>query len=335
VALIDRKMCIVNLNARWARMTGVDLATARGRVLYDAAPSFEERRPAYERVMSGEPVHLTNVPYQVPGEDKVHYRDIYLRPVRDLTGAVTGMLNAVIDVTERHTLDQQKDALIALASHELRTPITAIKGYTQLGLRAAGAGVSGMDERLARTLRIVNEKADLLTRLVNEMLDVSRIQSGTLPLEMESFDLGQLIKEVTAGAALTQPDFIFALDLPPTPIEVHADRQRIEQVLTNLIQNAIKYSGASRRVEIALKAQDNQVTTSVRDFGIGIPAGQQSQLFDRFFRASNVKSTQQSGLGLGLYISHDIIARHGGRMWCESTEGQGSTFYFALPLVVG
>jgi signal transduction histidine kinase len=121
--------------------------------------------------------------------------------------------------------------------------------------------------------------------------------------------------------------------MPDEPVMVGADRQRIEQVLTNLVQNAIKYSSDTKRIEIACRVEGDEVVTSVHDYGVGIPAAQQSRVFQRFFRASNVSTSNYSGLGLGLFISHGIITRHGGRMWLESAEGQGSTFYFALPLV--
>ena len=116
VALLDNDLRIVDLNAEWARMTGIDMFSAPGRVLYDISSSFEERRTLYEQTLSGENVDMANVPYQAPGQQRMHYRDIHLRPVRDASGAITGMLNAVIDVTERHLVDQQKDALAQIKS---------------------------------------------------------------------------------------------------------------------------------------------------------------------------------------------------------------------------
>jgi signal transduction histidine kinase len=116
---------------------------------------------------------------------------------------------------------------------------------------------------------------------------------------------------------------------------VNADRQRIEEVLTNLLQNAIKYSGDSRCIEVVVRRAEAEVVTSVRDFGVGIPEGEQDRIFERFFRATNVASPRHTGLGLGLYISYSIVSRHGGRIWVESKVGTGSTFYFALPGLPG
>ena len=248
--------------------------------------------------------------------------------MRDATGQVTGFLSALVDVTARHELERQRDEFLSIASHELKTPVTTIKGYAQAGqrvLRNAG------DERLLRTLRIIDEQSDRLTRLINELLDVSRMHSGTLPLYQESFDLSTLVYEVVGNMQLTAPEWTLALDLAPAA-PVHADRQRLEQVMLNLVQNAIKYSGTSRRVEVTVTCADREIQTSVRDYGVGIPEAQQAFVFERFFRASNVDSRHYSGLGLGLFIAHGIIVRHGGRMWLESTEGVGSTFSFTLPL---
>src|SRR5215203_5918329 len=241
------------------------------------------------------------------------------------------MLNAVIDVTERHDLDQQKDALLALASHELKTPITTIKGYSQLALRATG---QLGNEKLRRTLTTIDEQANRLTRLVNEMLEVSRIQSDTLPLHEDHVDICELVREVVESLATTAPEFTIDIDVEKTPVIVFIDRQRIEQVITNLVQNAVKYSGDSRKIEVTTKIDDtgNCILVSVRDYGVGIPIDQQDQVFMRFFRARNVFATSYTGLGLGLYISHEIVDRHGGRLWLESEEGKGSTFYFTLPI---
>jgi signal transduction histidine kinase len=187
------------------------------------------------------------------------------------------------------------------------------------------------DKGLNRMLHAVDSKADLLTELINEMLDVSRIERGVLPLRLEQFDLTRLLQEVASGFKMTAPDFAIECELPGEPITINADRQRIEQVLVNLVNNAIKYSGGTRKVQLNVTDGAAGPTVLVRDPGVGIPAAQQGQVSSRFFRASNVSTPRYSGLGLGLYISHGIVMRHGGSMWDESSEGVGSTFYFTLP----
>jgi signal transduction histidine kinase len=368
LALLDKNACIISMNAEWMRMTNVD-ASAHGKQLYGISPAFAQRRAYYEQVLAGEPVDLSDVPYSLPGDSRTLYRDIHLRPVRDATGAVAGMLNAVIDVTERYELDEQKEALLALTSHELKTPITTIKGYSQLALRAANQ--TG-DEKLSRTLRTIDEQANRLTRLINELMEVSRIGSDTLPLHYEQFDMCDLVRQTVDNLAPTAPDFRIELDVEPSTCPVFADRGRIEQVIVNLMQNAIKYSGDSRSIEVGVKRIEEdggpiplrrhrasaistqgrlttdgeggdgggghdprKVEVSVRDYGVGIPTDQQEQVFMRFFRARNVATKGTSGLGLGLYIAHEIAVRHGGEIRLESEEGRGSTFYFTLPLAEG
>lgn len=238
-------------------------------------------------------------------------------------------LSVLRDVTERKRLDQQKDEFIALASHELKTPVTAIKGYAQVGLRWAN---EHRDEKLARALRTIDQQTDRMTRLLNELLDVSRIHGGDLALHKEHFDLAELVREIISSVEMTTPGFTFSLDAPTEACMVYADRQRIEQAIINLAQNAIKYSETQKRVEVTVRREGGEVIVAVRDFGVGIPADEQKFVFQRYFRASNVPSRRYSGLGLGLFITHGIIARHNGHTWLESTEGQGSIFYFSLPL---
>jgi PAS domain S-box-containing protein len=330
IAFFDRDMRIVTLNAEWARMSGTDLIAARGQILYDVLPNMRARQAAHQRALSGEAVDLDDVLYDLPGEDRPRHYEVHFRPIWDKDGAIAGTLVAASDVTARHEIDQQKDEFIALASHELKTPVTAIKGYAQSGLRAA---TKLGDERLERTLRVIDDQSNRLTRLINELLDVSRAQSNTLSLYAEPLDLRQLVHEVVNNLQLTAPAFTLDLQVPPRPTVVNADRQRIEQVLVNLVQNAIKYSGQSERVEISVRTEGSEVITTVRDFGVGIPLDQQEQVFERFFRARNVSSRHYSGLGLGLFIARGIVERQGGRMWLQSVEGSGSTFAFALPLL--
>ena len=328
LAFYDRDLRFLSCNAAWGRMSGVDHTAVRGRRLYDIIPSAAERDPIHQRVLLGESIDLDNLAYLPGGRDTPRYCDLHLRPVQDAGGEVTGMLSAVVDVTTRYELDEQKDTFLALASHELKTPITTIKGYAQTGLRIV---TKAGDERLIHNLRIINEQSDRLTRLINELLDVTRMQSGALTLVRERLDYTELVGEVANSMEMVALGMTFACLLPAEPVVLDGDRHRLEQVLINLMQNAVKYSGSSRRVEIAVTISTTEVTTAVRDFGVGIPPEQQQHVFDRFFRASNVRD-RQSGLGLGLFIASTIVTRHGGRMWLESIQGAGTTFYFTLPL---
>lgn len=334
IALFDRNMRLVDFNTNWAAFTGVDPGVAPGQSLYDISPYSNESKDLHARVLGGENVFLQDTRYTRRAETKPSYYDIYYSPLPDQTGAIGGVLIAVVDVTHRHELDRQKDDFLALASHELKTPVTTIKGSAQVARRTAQ---QLDDEKLIRLLGIVEEQANRLTRLINELLDVTHTGAGMLAMEMEPLDLREPIEAVVRNIELTAPDFTFELDLPPVPTTVRGDRQRLEQVLTNLVHNAVKYSGDERKVEVTASIREDdsgpEVVVAVRDNGVGVPAEQQPHVFERFFRGRNVDIRHYDGLGLGLFIAHGIISTHSGRMWLESVEGQGSTFYFSLPLL--
>ena len=239
------------------------------------------------------------------------------------------------DITDQKRLEQQKDDFLAIVSHELRTPLTAIKGYAQLALRAAER--QG-DMRIAHAVRIIDERADHLTRLSAEMLDVSYVQDDALPLKRERFDLGLLVRGIVRAIERVTPQCVFSVRAPNSPVIVEGDRDRIEQVMVTLLENAVKYTDLRGEkdcpIEIEVRVEGDEAITSVQDYGVGISADQQSQVFTRFFRARNIEQQGHPypGVGLGLYIAHGIIVKHGGRIWVVSREAEGSVFGFGLPL---
>lgn len=249
-------------------------------------------------------------------------------PIRDATDTITGAVIVISDITELYRLERQKDEFLSIASHELKTPLTTLKLLTQLThkrLVKAGALEADQTRRMERAI-------GRMERLVNDLLDVSRIDSGRLALRRERFDLATLCREVAAEqmAATERP---IDLNLPDAAVDVEADPDRIGQVLTNLISNALKYSAERSAVTLRLAVVDNTVTVSIHDAGAGIPPEDLPHLFERFYRVPGVQVQSGSGvgLGLGLYISKEIVERHGGRMWVESAVGEGSTFSFTLP----
>ena len=326
----DRELRVVNMNSCYTEIAHLDRASTLGKSLYDLIPHARDRQPVFDRVLSGESVDLKSVSNLDRTDKRLHYYDIYYRPVSGGDGSIVGLIGAVVDVTERLELERQKDEFLSLASHELRTPLTAIRGFAELSLR--GARNAG-DEKLVRSLNVIKDKSSLLSRIVSDLVDVSRIESDVLPVQKELFDIAELIRYAVQSVELTSPGVTCSLYLPPEPVTVEADRQLIEEVLTNLLENAVKYSPAECRIEIITTAKDGEVITAVRDFGSGVPAEQQGKIFDRFYRATNAGTRPQNGLGLGLFIVKGIIERHEGRIWLESEEGEGSTFYFSLPLL--
>ena len=233
-----------------------------------------------------------------------------------------------IDVTERKALERQKDDFLGIASHELKTPVTSIKAYGQtleLLFRRKG------DVKAADQLHKLDLQVDKLSNLISDLLDVTKIQSGKMLFHETDFDFNDLVEEIVEEMQRTAQKHHIQVDLKKTNI-VYGDRERIGQVLANLITNAVKYSPHADKIIISTTANKSEIQLCVRDYGVGIPKSMQKQVFEQFFRVGGNKQETFPGLGLGLYISKQIILREGGKIWVESKEGEGSTFYFTLPL---
>ncbi len=225
---------------------------------------------------------------------------------------------------------QIRDDFLSIAAHELKTPITAITGHLQLMQRRAERNNS-LSERDQRALRTLNEQTLRLNRLIHTVLDISRLQIGQLAIEHAPLNLQALVQQVVETTAATAERHQLALHIPDHAVTVVGDEVRLEQVLQNLIQNAIKYSPEGGPIEITLAEQPDAVTLTVTDHGIGIPDGALEHLFACFYRAANVAGTHISGMGVGLYVVKEIVALHGGSIDVRSAENQGSTFALSLP----
>jgi len=221
-----------------------------------------------------------------------------------------------------------KDEFLSIASHELRTPVTSIKGYTQLAKALITEGDLGTS---GEYLEIALDQIDRMSRLILELLDVSRIETGRLEIRREPIDWTEFVADVVSHHHAIVGERRITLDLPSSHKRVEGDRDRLEQVLGNLLENAVKYSHEESEVNVTVIDEDDRVLTSVRDSGIGIPDDELNQVFERFHRGRQVSSSNYGGLGLGLYIARQIVERHGGQIWVESVEGQGTTFTFSLP----
>lgn len=230
-------------------------------------------------------------------------------------------------------LDRTKDHFISIASHELKTPITTIRGQAQLILRRLSRREKDMPEAedVAHALERISEQTGRLTVLIDELLDVSSMRAGKISLHKRNSDLSELCREVVDDQRLLSQREI-QLDLPGKPVKLHVDRERIAQVLINLVGNALKYSPEEKPVEVHVARSDSNACIQVRDYGHGIAPDQQERIFESFYRTPEAESSSQRGLGLGLAISRDIVERHDGRIWCTSEVGKGSTFTVELPL---
>lgn len=244
--------------------------------------------------------------------------------------AVTSLILGAIE-SERHTLAQRKDEFISLASHELKNPLASMKAFTQMGLKALAKGQTTPAKRY---LKKVAEQTERLERLINDLLDISKIQAGKLEFKKESFPLLDLINDtVEATQMLTKTHKIIVRSTGHrNGLHVFIDKERISQVLTNLLLNAIKYSPNGRRIIVTVGRTRKEAMVCVKDFGIGITLQQQEKIFERYYRAHDTEEKTYPGLGIGLYISQEIIKQSGGEMRVESKEGSGSSFRFTLPL---
>ncbi|HEY3355399.1 MAG TPA: ATP-binding protein [Polyangia bacterium] len=249
-------------------------------------------------------------------------------PVRDAAGRVELAVSVVHDISELRQFERLRDEFVSNAAHELKTPIATVQGYVQLLRTWAG---SGRDEREARALEVLERQCGRIDRLVQAMLGASRAALGTLELRRERLDLGELAAEVVAQARAIAPRHRLVVECG-TAAPVEADRERVRQVLVNLIDNAVRFSPEGGEVRTTVRRAGADAVVEVRDEGLGVPAERQGGLFTPYFRAHAGTPHDHGGLGLGLHLSREIVARHGGAMRFESAEGRGSSFGFTLPL---
>ena len=239
------------------------------------------------------------------------------------------------DVTALKETERLKDEFIGVAAHELRTPLAALKGFVEmLSVQTARGKGRPLDAWQQEALDAIDQATARLVDLIDDLLDVTRLQGGRLRLRLEPHDLVALVRRVVRRLAVTDERHHIEVVAETEYVVACIDPPRVEQIISNLLLNAIKYSPEGGRVTIAVRADtpDGEAVISVRDQGIGIPPAQQALIFGRFIRADNARDRGIAGTGLGLYLCRELVERHGGRIWFDSTEGQGSTFFVALPL---
>lgn len=228
-----------------------------------------------------------------------------------------------------------KDEFITLVAHELRNPLTVVKGFAELLLyKTKRSKEPTFSSWQKKALQEIEQAATRLDKLTMDLLDVTRIQAGRLSLSHRPTDLVAVTRHMLEQVQITTQRHTFSLQTHLSSLMVEVDRVRIEQVLSNLLGNAVKYSPQGGPIEVTLREEVDPpgVLLSVRDEGIGIPISQQARIFGRFVRAENAQEMQIMGTGLGLSLSRDLIDLHGGQIWFESVEGAGTTFFVSLPL---
>ncbi|GER90750.1 hypothetical protein KDW_49120 [Dictyobacter vulcani] len=275
-------------------------------------------------VLTGKVV-IDETSYTSPGGIDGYYEYIFV-PVFDNDKKVILVAGSTRDITTRKQLESQKDDFMGIVSHELKTPVTSIKAFTQvLQKRFAKAG----DERSALLLGKMDAQINKLTSLIGDLLDVTKIEGGQLQFNEDFFHFDELVNDAIEEIQRTTNKHTIEKQGTTQKI-IYGDKDRIEQVMINLLSNAIKYSPRADTIIVKSSVEDDQVTFSVQDFGVGIPKERQQQVFERFYRVSGNETIP--GIGLGLYISAEIMKRQRGTIGVVSEPGEGSTFFFSLPV---
>jgi len=317
----DRRVQIVNPSAE--KMFGISEKEARNKSLMEVVRA-EKLHQMMEEVMLGKSV--------VNGEvELVHHANRVLRAnavgITQEGGHIRGVL-VLHDVSEIRRLERMRQEFVANVSHELKTPLTSIKGFIETLL----AGASRDPQRAERFLKLMQEDADRLKRLIDDILDLAGIESKDRPLRSSVLVLADEVRKVAEGLeqqlAEKQIDFKMELDVPP----VVADPDKLRQVLINLLENGIKFNRERGQLKVSACALGAHVNVIVEDSGIGIPSEEVSRIFERFYRVDKARSRKMGGTGLGLSIVKHIIEAHGGEVSCESVLGHGSRFIFSLPI---
>ena len=253
-----------------------------------------------------------------------------------LKGLYYGHLIWMRNITEEKQLERAKSEFVAVASHQLRTPATVIKGNIEL-LRDESFGMRELSKDQTDILDQIDLANDRMIRLVNDMLDVSKIERGEIEFKSESVNMQDLLESIMEDLVDYSKKYGVRIKYSKSSNvmpSIVADEMRVRQVFQNLIDNAIRYSRhPGGKVEVSFNIKERTLETKIEDNGIGIPNGEKAKIFQRFYRASNaVKFSSGGGTGLGLYMAKGIIEKSGGKIWFESEEGKGTTFYFTLPI---
>ncbi len=326
VIITDSEGLVTQTNSQLRNILGFDLPL--GYRIEKEEPLHEPHSsPLFQALSTGKPVVSKEFTINRPDGKKITVL-ISSSPIQSLSGKTIAAASIISDVTAQREIEDRKNDFINMASHELKTPLTSLRLY----IDSLSSRVKDFkDARAEKTLSSIKFQTERLQDLATGLLDVSRIQTGKLSLNKESFRLDELVKEIISdlqGSTRNQK-LILSRSVGASVI---ADKFRISQVLTNLITNAAKYSPPGENITIEITKTGRYAQVSVSDKGIGINKSQHKKIFDRLYQVTDAKEKTFPGLGMGLYISKEIVKRHGGTIWVDSEKNQGSIFYFTLPL---
>lgn len=316
-------------NPQWMEFTGLSFDAMKdwGWIQVIHPEDVDEHVRRWQRAIErGEPFYFE---HRFRGADGVYRWHVSRAiPMRDEAGSITMWIGSSTDIDEQKQQEERKNAFISMASHELKTPVTSLKGFTQVLRRRLQRQA---DVQTLLFLDRMDAQLTKLTGLISDLLDVSKMQTGTLPFREARFDLDDLVRETVENvqAATTTHQLSVRGE---THAQVFGDQDRLGQVLINLLANAIKYSPKADRVVVWMRRHEDQVEVDIQDFGIGIAEEHHQRIFERFYQVTDPRENTYPGLGIGLFIARAIVERHGGRLWLESRKEAGSTFCFSLPL---
>ena len=320
---------ITSWNSSAERMFGFSEAEMIGESIYKLIPAdrHQEEPVILSRLKSGERVQHFETK-RLTKDGRLIDVSVTVSPVKDGDGKIIGLSKIARDITERKLDENRKNDFIGMVSHELKTPLTSLSAILQV----AKAKLNNTDDTfLSGAMQKANHQVKRMTTMINGFLNISRLESGKIQIDKQLFNVKALIHEVADEMKVTATTHTINIE-ECEEVEVSADQDKIQSVISNLISNAVKYSPNGTVVYVGCKSTETEVIVSVRDEGIGIQPADAEKIFNRYYRIENSNTKHISGFGIGLYLSAEIIYRHEGQIWLESEIGNGSTFYFSLPL---
>ncbi|WP_134645079.1 cell wall metabolism sensor histidine kinase WalK [Weissella cibaria] len=329
VVATDRRGSINIINTAALQMTGIDDSTvAMGQSILEVL-QISDRYNLRELLDNQEELLL-----DFSTDERQLIIRAYFSLIQRASGFISGLVIVLHDVTEQQRIELERRQFVSNVSHELRTPLTSVKSYVD----ALQEGAIDDPEVARNFLAVAQDETTRMIRMINDLLELSRMDSGTMKLETEYVNVGELFNYVLnrfdmiiANADKPEKYYTIKREIPKVQIWVELDTSKFTQVIDNIMNNAIKYSPDGGVVTARMIDNQKEVVLSITDQGLGIPKKDLGHIFDRFFRVDKARSRAQGGTGLGLAISKEIIERFGGRIWVESAEGQGSTFSISLP----
>ncbi len=333
IVFLDRQYNFIRVNQAYADACQRDISDFAGHNHFDLYPS--DAKAIFDEVVRAKtPLRVEGRPFVFPDhpERGVTHWDWMLTPIKNDAGETEFLVFSLNNVTERKRLEKERADFMAMIVHDLRSPLTNVVGAASL----LEDGLLGpVNDEQKKWLRKIATDAQNLAELVNDFLDLSRIEAGRIDLVKEEVDLAQVVRVVVEGFLLLakQKEISLKCSIVSTLPKLEADARRLEQVFSNVLSNAIKFTGEGGTIEVGAGQEDQpMITVWVKDSGIGVPSHEIGSLFEKYRQIKTGKISRNRGTGLGLFICKMIVEAHGGRIWVESEEGKGATFFFTLPL---